>query len=398
MLDLPSLAALQTEQGLACQAEAMRLDPTPEAFLALAQRLARLYPERLARLALEQALFRQRARAKFPRPDQMYFTRQGLEQATPAAVAVHRAGRFQGSEALFDLCCGLGSDALAFAERHRVHAIDLDPLCTALLRLNAAALGYGGRIHPVVGDVTRLPWTFGAADYAFFDPSRREAHRRLRRPEQYQPPLSTLRHWCDRVSGLAVKVSPAIERQALADFVCETEFVSLDGELKEATLWFGELRTSPVRATVLPGGHTLAEEPQPPRQLSRPLAYLYEPDPAVLRAGLVANLAERLDAAQLDPTIAYLTAPRLTATPFARAYEVLDHFPFGRNRLQAALDTWGAGEVVLKKRGSPVDTEALARQLKLRGDRLLTVILTRLSGEAVALIVCPVLPTGSPGD
>jgi hypothetical protein len=118
----------------------------------------------------------------------------------------------------------------------------------------------------------------------------------------------------------------------------------------------------------------------------------------VLRAGLVANLGERLDAAQLDPTIAYLTAPHFVATPFARAYEVLDQFPFGRKRLQAALDSLGAGEAVFKKRGSPVDTEALGRQLRLRGDRSLTVILTRVSGAATALIVRPLPPAGSPGD
>ncbi len=398
MLDLPSLAALQTEQGLACQAEAMRLQPRPDAFLAMAQRLSRVYPERLARLALEQALLRQRAAEKFDQPHRMYFTRQGLEQATPAAVAAHRAGRFLGLRRVFDLCCGLGSDALALAEGHPVVAIDHDPLCVALLRANATALGRGSRIHALVGDVLRLPWSFDAGDCAFFDPSRREGHRRLRQPEQYHPPLSSLLQWIDRLEGLAVKVSPAIERQALAQFACETEFISLEGELKEATLWFGELQTCPVRATLLPGGHTLAEAPQPPRRLSHPLTFLYEPDPAVLRAGLVANLGERLDAAQLDPTIAYLTAPHLVATPFARAYEVLDQLPFGRKRLQAALDSLGAGEAVFKKRGSPVDTEALGRQLKLRGDRSLTVILTRVSGAATALIVRPLPTAGSTGD
>jgi hypothetical protein len=112
----------------------------------------------------------------------------------------------------------------------------------------------------------------------------------------------------------------------------------------------------------------------------------------------VANLAERLGAAQLDPTIAYLTATSRLATPFARAYSVLDAFPFGRKRLQAALAALGAGRVVLKKRGSPVDTEALARQLKLRGDKTLTVILTRVSGVATALIVDPLPDEAAQAD
>ena len=394
MLDIASLDLLQTDQGLACQAEASRLKPTDEDFLPLSQRLSGAYPERLARLALEQVLLRQRAAVKFPQPSRMYFTRQGLEQATPQAVASHRADRFRGNRLVFDLCCGLGGDALALAEVSPVIGIDIDPLCAALVRANAAALGLGERILAVVGDVLQPPLAFGPADAAFFDPSRRAEHRRIRRPEHYSPPLATLLRWVDRLAGLAVKVSPAIEPQALAGFACEVEFVSLEGELKEATLWFGEFRSSPVRATVLPGGHTLAEAPQPPRGVSPPLAYLYEPDPAILRAGLVANLGQRLEATQLDPTIAFLTSSRQTATPFARTYEVIDYLPFGRKRLQAALNSLNAGEVVLKKRGSPVDTEALARQLKLRGDRRLTVILTRLAGSPTAVIVAPA-PAGS---
>ncbi|MCJ7512701.1 MAG: hypothetical protein MUO23_06985 [Anaerolineales bacterium] len=398
MLELASLAALRTDEGLACQAEAMRLRPTPITFLLLSQKLSRVYPERLGRLALEQAMLRQRAAAKFKHAERMYFTRQGLEQATPGAVAEHRARRYQAVERVFDLCCGIGGDALALAEHRSVFAVDHDLLSVALLEANARAVGRDGWIRPVVGDVTCLPWRFGVGDAAFFDPARREATRRIRQPERYLPPLSTLRIWVDHLAGLGVKVSPAIDRDELAGYECEVEFVSLEGDLKEATLWFGALKTSPVRATVLPGGHTLAEPPLRLGRVSPPQAYLYEPDPAVMRAGLVGNLAERLGAAQLDPTLAYLTCSSLQPTPFARAFQVIDHMPFSRKRLQAALKALGAGEVVLMKRGSPVDTEALSRRLRLSGDRSLTVVLTRVSGTPTALIVLPVAAFQPLGD
>jgi hypothetical protein len=389
MLDLASLSVLQSTAGQACLAEARLLQPTEATFLILAQRLARRYPERLARLSLEQVLLRQRAAAKFPSADRMFFTRQGLEQATHSAVAKARASRFTGFKRIFDLCSGIGGDALALEEFGPVIAVDQDRLAAAVLQANALSLGRESRIRAVVADVRHLPWRFGRQAGAFFDPSRRDDLRRLRRSEHYHPALSTIRGWLDEVAGLGVKVGPAVDRAELGGYACEVEFVSLDGDLKEASLWFGALQTADVRATVLPGPHTLTGPPVRAGRLAPPQQYIYEPDPAVLRAGLVGNLAERLEAAQLDPTIAYLTSSVLATTPFARAYEVLQHFPFSRKRLQAALQALEAGEVTLKKRGSPVDTEALGRRLRLTGERPLTVLLTRVADVHSALIVVP---------
>jgi hypothetical protein len=120
--------------------------------------------------------------------------------------------------------------------------------------------------------------------------------------------------------------------------------------------------------------------------LAPPSAYLYEPDPAILRARLVATLAEQLGAAQLDPQIAYLTADQAIATPFARCWRVLEWLPFSLKRLRARLRALDAGAVTVKKRGSPLDADALARQLSGAGARPLVVVLTQAQGKPVALI------------
>ena len=42
----------------------------------------------------------------------------------------------------------------------------------------------------------------------------------------------------------------------------EIELVSVSGECREATVWFGELKgDAPYRATVLPGGESIAGDP-----------------------------------------------------------------------------------------------------------------------------------------
>jgi hypothetical protein len=120
-----------------------------------------------------------------------------------------------------------------------------------------------------------------------------------------------------------------------------------------------------------------------------PHRYLYEPDPAILRAGLVATLGAELGAAQLDPDIAYLTGDEVVETPFARCWEVEDWFPFGVKRLRAYLRERGVGRVVVKKRGSPLKPEELIHKLKLMGSGERVVFLTHLEGKPIVVVCYP---------
>jgi hypothetical protein len=171
----------------------------------------------------------------------------------------------------------------------------------------------------------------------------------------------------------------------------EIEFISLKGELKEAVLWFGPLKSTQRRATLLPGGHTLTSDSSTLVRagLSEPQAYIYEPDPAILRSKMVGDLAVQLNAHQLDPDIAYLTAEAVQATPFARVWKIEDWFPFQLKRLRAYLRERRVGRVVVKKRGSPLQPEALIRDLRLDGDAERVVFLTHLRGRPIVVVCFP---------
>jgi hypothetical protein len=189
-----------------------------------------------------------------------------------------------------------------------------------------------------------------------------------------------------------VKVSPGVNLAELSHYDAELEFISSHGELKEANLWLGPLKTASRRATVLPGPHSLWSDEIPEHYalpLSQPQEYFYEPDPAVIRAGLVADLGRNLDAAQIDADIAYLTARKLAQTPFARGWRVEDWFPFQLKRLRAYLRERKVGPVVVKKRGSPIQPEELMRDLRLEGDQERVVFLTHLKGHPIVVICFP---------
>ena len=385
---LSTFESLLAPAGQAALLAAADLHPTEDAFLAGFTRLSKSYPAELARAALETVLLRHRARSKFSRAGAMYFTREALEQASGEEIARYRAGRFAPFDRVGDFCCGIGGDAIGLSERAEVTAVDADPLRLAMAAENLAAYSRRRRVAFVHGDLLQLPLPDVAA--AFFDPGRRPGGRRRLAVGDYEPPLDVVRNWLPRVPALAAKIAPGVRREDLAGYDAEAEFISVGGELKECVLWFGPLRSAARRATLLPGVHTLATAgPVPAPVLSDPLGYLYDPDPAVLRAGLVTLLAGQLDARQLDPEIAYLTADVPRPTPFASVFRIEESMPFQLKRLRERLRTLRVGQVVIKKRGSPLDPAVLTRQLKLTGSESRVLFLTRVAGRPFVLIGRP---------
>ncbi|MEV3857936.1 class I SAM-dependent methyltransferase [Streptomyces sp. NPDC050095] len=385
-------SALLTPPGQALLDELRDHDPAQE--LALATRLRREHPAELVSAALAQARLRQRAVAKFGAEDaaRMYFTPNGVEQATRTSVAAHRAESFKalGVRSVADLCCGIGGDAIALARAGiSVLAVDRDPLTCAVARANAAALGLGDLIDVREADVTEVETS--SYDAVFVDPARRSTKRgRIFDPEAYSPPLS----WAVSAAlaaprAAALKIAPGIPHEAIPAGA-DAEWISDGGDVKEAVLWFG---TEPgrMRATLLPGGHTLAGRGLPDPEVRPVGRYLYEPDGAVIRAHLVAEVAEQVGGGLLDETIAYVTADELRETPYASAYEITDQLPFNIKKLKALLREREVGVLTVKKRGSAVEPEELRRKAmpKPFGKRAATVFLTRVSGAPTMLVGAP---------
>src|SRR5207249_1383699 len=95
-------------------------------------------------------------------------------------------------------------------------------------------------------------------------------------------------------------------------------------------------------AAILPLGVTLESRDPTPATIGPPEDWLLEPDPAVIRAHLISEVADDIGARQLDPQIAYLTADHLIDSPFVTAYRIVDALPFNLRRIQArvrALDS-----------------------------------------------------------
>ncbi|MDT0308539.1 class I SAM-dependent methyltransferase [Streptomyces sp. DSM 44917] len=396
-----------TPRGQRLLEEVRGVEPARE--LAEATRLRREHPPRLVAAALAQALLRQRAAAKFgPEAGRMYFTRDGLEQATRAPVADWRAARLaaRGARRVADLGCGIGGDALALARAGLdVLAVDRSALACAVAAANAEALGLSSRVTVRRAAAQEVDPRAEGCDAAFADPARRRGAGggRVFDPEAYSPPLSWALGLAVRVPHTVLKTAPGLPHEVIPP-QAEAEWVSHRGEVKEAVLWFGpEPPDAPRRATLLPGPHEGAPGPPTlagnPRQApdGPPGRYLYEPDGAVIRAGLVADVAEALEGRLLDPAIAYIAADRPRPTAFATGYEITDVLPFQLKRLRALLRERGVGTLTVKKRGSAVVPEELRARMRLSGPASCTVFLTRVAGAPTMLLGHPLAEGGAEG-
>ncbi len=387
-MDLDAFRWLLTDDGqdLLAAATSGTADGTDE--LAVQTRLRRRASADQVAVALTQVDLRRRAEPKFGvHAARMYFTPDGLEQATRLTVARHRAGRLQAASAttLIDLGCGIGGDLLAAATAGLTAAgVDLDPVRVAVAEANLAALELPGAV--MVADATRVDTS--PFDVAFADPARRSGRGRTFSPDGWTPPWSFVEGLLRR--DACVKVAPGIPHDLVPDGV-EAEWVSDRGQVKEAALWSGRLATARRRATVIRDGGlaTLTDADDPGAGVRRIGAFLYEPDGAVVRAGLVTAVAAGVDGGLLDEHIAYIASDTSFRTPFARGFRVLEQLPYREKLLKAALRERGIGVLTIKKRGVTVVPDELRTRLALRGDREATLVLTRVAGEGTALLVSP---------
>ncbi|NED94342.1 SAM-dependent methyltransferase [Phytoactinopolyspora alkaliphila] len=413
-MDIRTLRHLASPEGKALLREAESGFGVETEF-ALGSRLRRDHAPELVAAALTQVRLRRRATAKFHPADaaRMFLTVDGYEQATRATVASHRARRLADRRPggrLLDLCCGIGGDLIELARAGlTVTGVEMDELTAEAARLNIAALDLTGRAGVLTGDAARHDRS--GYDAVVCDPARRTARGRIFDPDAYQPPWSFVLELLD--GDACVKVAPGIPHDRVPAGA-EAEWVSDNGEVKEAAIWSGELASGcRRRATVLRGGAgpgsvtagpgsgtagssaaahmatlTDADDPGDPR-VHAPGRFLYEPDGAVIRAGLVTAVAAMTDGWLLDSSIAYVSADTHLSTPFARAYEVTEVLPYDVKALRRYVRAHDIGSLTIKKRGVEVTPEELRRSLRPKGSRTATLVVTRAGRRTIVLVATP---------
>lgn len=417
------IAYLASPAGAAALAEVGGFALTPASLLKDLERLRRNHGDHAPAL-VETVRLRRRATAKLDGAGEWFFTDDALQQATPSAVARHRAQRLAG-RTVHDVTCSIGAELAALAEVcPAVIGSDLDDVRLAMARHNlgvplvnsrsdgdaihhgdASMAGQGRGTSSTIGSVSTAALTGAAArnvvlvkadalvpcstaEVVIADPARRADGRRTHDPAKLQPPLPDL---LAAYTGreLAVKCAPGLDFDKLGS-AGEIEVVSLDGAVREACLWSPGLAEPGVtrRATVLsstaaPWTLTDADPDDIPER--EPGEWIIDPDGAVVRAGLVRHYAAKHGLWQLDPRIAYVTGDQVPEG--VRGFRVLDRMEFREKALRAELHRRDCGPLEILARGVDIDPDALRARLKPRGSRPHTLVVTRI-GRAATVFLC----------
>jgi hypothetical protein len=452
-LNPPPNATIDSELGRTLIEAARGLDP-----LAARGLLKRRYPDatdELIRAATVQSELASRAEPRFgPIARGLLWTSDGLEQASRPSTSRHRAARLAaaGIRSVTDLTCGLGLDALTFAQAGlTVLAVEQDPATASLAAANAKSHG-AGRTKVVVGSCTdpTLLHQAGESEAWFVDPARRPMrrdrdgrHLRLDDPEDWSPPWSWVLAQAGRVKSpepprppsaaappgsprvLMVKAAPGLPHNAITSIPgsrVDAEWVSEDGQLLETcvTWWRDDSAdASPtgraavildaagvelVRITARPATPATPATPAAPppgnddstaeRAATRPPItgeYLLDPDPAIVRSGVVGEFAAAAGARLIDSHLAYLasgTPLPAELQPAARSWRVLDAGSYDRHRLRVMCAEHGIGHIEVTGRGRRLDPTRVRRDLALPGGGRRGMLVVMGLGSARSTYVC----------
>jgi hypothetical protein len=389
------LFQLFTPEALALLGSIGDLDAKADVVKLVSALRAEGYAPGLVAAVLTQAKLRRRARKKFGDfTDGMLFTEDGLEQASRLQAAALHAGRFRGAgiKQVADLGCGLGAESMAMgAIDLNVRAFEIDEITAALAVFN---LGAFDNVEVEQADITTLD--LSKFEALFFDPARREldgkGERAARKfdPSQFSPNFDWVLEQA-RTKPTGIKLGPGHPHEAIAQDA-EAQWLSIDGDLVELALWFGEVKRPKVAraATVVnaTGRHEIVSDvfESELAEVGAIKNFIYEPDNAVVRSHLIADLARQVDATLISKEIAYLSSDREIDSPMMRGFRVIDEMAFDRKKLKAYLRDRNIGTLEIKKRGVDVVPEQLRKELNLKGEIAATLILTRVGDDHRALL------------
>lgn len=310
-------------------------------------RLAKAIGEEAARWGVQQWRLRAAAGGKFVLAREMLFTAEALEQASHEAVAAYHASLFDGP--VLDATAGIGADSIALAKRGPLVACELDVERRAYLEWN---LGVHGSQAEIRGDCFDVDWPAAV----FADPARRAGGVRTFDPRHFVPDPLRLRS----ETG-AIKLSALLHDAYLGELGPTTEFVSLGRECREALVRFG---VQPGFRAVHVESRTYAERDDEPEVIEEALDYLFDPDPALVRAHAQRTVAPLA----LGAPTGYLTSDDPEPNPWGRWFRVLDQGHYDLKRIRGLLRQFDAATPILKQRGSRIELERVRRDLISQGE------------------------------
>lgn len=350
-------------------------------------------------LALRQIAARQLLQKKVPQwadnEDLLFPAHLSIEQCSSEAAARYKAGLLEG-QTFADLTGGLGIDTYYISQHfQQADYVERQSELCDLARHNFAVL-----------DADVKVWNETAEDYLkrceskdciFIDPARRDEHgRKTVSIADCTPDVAALQDsLLQKAKCVMIKLSPMLDiSKALEELrhVKEVHAVAVASECKELDVvlerdYQGEVHF--VCVNLMTNQPVLRFTQEEERQCQGKIAdgvshYLYEPHPALMKAGCFKLLTERYHVFKLHKNSNLYTSERLVSGFPGRIFEVEGYAPYNKKVKQTLLSDVEKASIAV--RNFPLSVAELRKILKIGDGDETYLFATTLKGEEKAII------------
>ena len=360
-------------------------------------------------MALQQIAGRQKAKEKLPdwyaTDGILYPKKVSMEQCSSSQTAEYKASLVEGNS-FADFSGGFGVDTAAFAKKFtKGYYVEPQQELCELFQHNCKVLDINN-VNIVNGTMEDNLAAIGPVDTIYLDPSRRDVHGR--KVVALEDCVPNLLEWKERLlakcNTLMVKLSPMIDIfQTLRDLpeTYAVHVVAVEGECKEVVFLMTR-RDAPWHVSTT--GPTIVavdinknkafrveatldtEHTTPPRIATELGTYLYEPNAAVMKAGIFNALSQQFQIQKLEKNTNLFTADELREDFPGRIFRIEAVHEFHPRKIAKELSHLESASIAV--RNFPLSAEELRKTLKIKDGNVCYLFGCTLSGNKKCVIQC----------
>ena len=346
---------------------------------------------------IQQIQSRQKAKTKLPTwfntPGIIYPAKLHIEQTSSEATAIHKQSIVKGNT-LADITGGFGIDSYYFAQTFKqVHHFEIQQHLCEIVTHNLKYLpnkSFTSQLEDGLKAIKNK--TF---DVIYADPSRRHNFKgKVFFLEDCEPNIpKNLDYLLQRCARLVVKTSPMLDisvaLKALKS-VAEIHIVALHNEVKEV-LWImkkehtktPEIHTVNITKAGIQK-FTFSWNSSAQSSLSGPLAYLYEPNAAILKSGAFDHMCAGFGVCKLHKHSHLYTSQELIDFP-GRRFKIEKMVPYSKKQMRASIDFDKAN---ISTRNFPESVAKLQEKWKLQQGGNKYLFFTTIEYDKKIVLIC----------
>jgi len=349
---------------------------------------------------IEQIESKKRSEKKLPTwfntPYIYYPNKLNIEQTSSELTAEFKAGLVSGSS-LIDLTGGLGVDSYYFAKKiAQVIHCEINEVLSSIVQNNFKALDLLNIQCLNESGIDALKRIDTQFDWIYIDPSRRDdSKKKVFLLSECTPNVKTFQGlFLKYANNVMIKTSPLLDIKATRNdlkYVKELRIVAVNNEVKEL-LWIlerdyiAEFKIKTVNLSKTGNqvfDYNFDDETEVCAEYGLPLAYLYEPNVSILKAGAFETVSKALNVSKLHKHSHLYTSEKLMDFP-GRQFKIQKNILFNKKAFAKENIT----KANITTRNFPLSVGDIRKKLKIKDGGNIYLFFTTDIDNSKIILVC----------